>query len=61
MTLPPMHETVILLVGLVAVLTTASIVAGIYLQALKLWWKRIPFHTRPSKVPAHVDDIAPQS
>jgi len=40
---------------------TASIVAGIYLQALKLWWKRIPFHTRPSKVPAHVDDIAPQS
>jgi len=29
MTLPPMHETVILLVGLVAVLTTASIVAGI--------------------------------
>lgn len=29
MTLPPMHETVILLVGLVGVLTTASIVAGI--------------------------------
>lgn len=29
MTLPPIHETVILLVGLVAVLTTASIVAGI--------------------------------
>lgn len=29
MTLPPMHETVILLVGLVCVLTTASIVAGI--------------------------------
>lgn len=28
MTLPPMHETVILLVGLICVLTTASIVAG---------------------------------
>ncbi|ESY28803.1 phosphatidate cytidylyltransferase [Mesorhizobium sp. LNJC386A00] len=29
LTLPPMHETVILLVGLVCVLTTASVIAGI--------------------------------
>ena len=31
---------------------TASVLAGIYTQALRLWWKRIPFHAHPSKVPA---------
>ena len=40
---------------------TLSVVAGIYTQALKLWWKRIPFHSHPSKVPTHVDDVASQS
>jgi len=40
---------------------TASVVAGIYTQALKLWWKRMPFHTHPPKVPNHVDDVASQS
>lgn len=40
---------------------TVNVVAGIYTQALKLWWKRIPFHSHPSKVPTHVDDVAPQS
>jgi DUF1365 family protein len=28
---------------------TAQVVAGIYLQALKLWWKGAPFHTHPMK------------
>ncbi len=37
---------------------TASVIAGIYTQAFKLWWKRIPFHAHPSKVPDHVDDVA---
>jgi DUF1365 family protein len=40
---------------------TASVVAGIYTQALKLWWKRMPFHTHPPKVSNHVDDVASQS
>jgi DUF1365 family protein len=38
---------------------TASVVAGIYIQALKLWWKRIPFHAHPSKVHSHAEDIRP--
>ena len=37
---------------------TASVIAGIYTQAFELWWKRIPFHAHPSKVPDHVDDVA---
>ncbi len=40
---------------------TLSVIAGIYIQALKLWWKRIPFHSHPSKVPAHADDVTSHS
>jgi len=40
---------------------TASVVAGIYTQALKLWIKRVPVHTHPSRTPPHADDVAPQS
>ena len=29
----------------------ARVLAGIYLQALALWWKRVPFHANPSVVP----------
>ncbi len=36
---------------------TANVIAGIYTQALKLWWKRVPFHAHPSKVPAHAEDV----
>ena len=28
---------------------TATVLAGIYTQALKLWIKRVPFHAHPSK------------
>jgi DUF1365 family protein len=28
---------------------TAKISAGIYFQALKLWWKKCPFYTHPEK------------
>jgi DUF1365 family protein len=40
---------------------TASVLAGIYTQALKLWIKRIPFHAHPSRTPPHADDVASQS
>jgi uncharacterized protein len=40
---------------------TATVVAGIYVQALKLWCKRIPFHTNPSRTPTHADDVASES
>jgi DUF1365 family protein len=40
---------------------TASVLAGIYVQALKLWLKRVGFHTHPSRTPPHVDDVAPES
>jgi DUF1365 family protein len=40
---------------------TATVLAGIYIQALKLWLKRIPLHAHPSRTPPHADDVASQS
>jgi uncharacterized protein len=37
---------------------TATVLAGIYTQALRLWLKRIPFHAHPSRTPTHADDVA---
>ena len=37
---------------------TATVLAGIYTQALKLWIKRIPFHAHPSRTLPHADDVA---
>ncbi|HEU5133872.1 MAG TPA: DUF1365 domain-containing protein [Steroidobacteraceae bacterium] len=36
---------------------TASVLTGIYTQAFRLWWKRIPFHANPSRA----DDATSQS
>ena len=33
---------------------TGTIVAGIYYQALKLWWKQCAFYTHPKKQRASV-------
>jgi DUF1365 family protein len=30
---------------------TAEVALGIYLQALRLWWKRVPFHAHPERRP----------
>jgi uncharacterized protein len=40
---------------------TASVMAGIYTQALRLWMKRIPFHAHSSRNSTHADDVAPES
>jgi len=40
---------------------TATVLAGIYVQALRLWFKRIPFHANPSRTSPHADDVAPES
>lgn len=40
---------------------TARVLAGIYTQALKLWWKRVPVHTHPARIRRHADDVASQS
>lgn len=40
---------------------TASVLTGIYVQALKLWLKRVGFHHHPSRTPTHADDVAPES
>lgn len=40
---------------------TASVVARIHIQALRLWLKRVPFHAHPSRTPPHADDVASQS
>jgi DUF1365 family protein len=39
---------------------TATVIGGIYWQAMKLWLKRIPFHAHPSRIPPHADDVASQ-
>jgi DUF1365 family protein len=39
---------------------TATVLGGIYTQAARLWLKRVPSHTHPSRIPPHVDDVAPQ-
>jgi DUF1365 family protein len=40
---------------------TATVVAGIYTQALKLWIKRVPFHAHPSRTSPHADDVPSES
>jgi DUF1365 family protein len=40
---------------------TATVLTGIYTQALKLWIKRIPFHAHPSRTSPHADDVASES
>lgn len=40
---------------------TATVIAGIYTQAARLWLKRIPFHAHPSRTPTHADDVASES
>jgi len=40
---------------------TATVLAGIYTQALRLWIKRMPLHAHPSRTSPHADDVAPQS
>lgn len=42
-------------------LMTAQIVAGIYFQALQLWWKKCPSHTHPAKLNRGPSLQAPQS
>ena len=40
---------------------TVTVIAGIYIQAIKLWFKRIPFHAHPSRTAPHADDVASES
>ena len=42
-------------------LMTVTVIAGIYVQALKLWLKRIPIHAHPSRTAPHADDVASES
>jgi DUF1365 family protein len=37
---------------------TATVLAGIHTQALKLWIKRVPIHAHPSRNLPHADDVA---
>jgi DUF1365 family protein len=39
---------------------TATVIGGIYTQALRLWLKRIPFFANPSRIPPHANDVASQ-
>ena len=36
---------------------TARVVAAIYWQALRLWVKRIPFHSHPARTHDHTSDL----
>jgi DUF1365 family protein len=38
-------------------LMTARVVIGIYWQALRLWLKRIPFHSHPGDTDEHASDL----
>jgi uncharacterized protein len=40
---------------------TATVLVGIYVQAFRLWLKRVPIHAHPSRTSPHADDVASQS
>ncbi len=40
---------------------TGKIAAGIYWQALRLWWKKVPFVPHPGIAPSSGEDIASQA
>jgi DUF1365 family protein len=40
---------------------TGKIAAGIYWQALRLWWKKIPFVPHPGIAHSSSEDIASQA
>jgi DUF1365 family protein len=42
-------------------LVTMTVLGGIYWQALRLWFKRIPFHTHPAKLDNHERNPRPSS
>ncbi|MDZ7789651.1 MAG: DUF1365 domain-containing protein [Xanthomonadales bacterium] len=50
LTLEPMTTAAMRRMPLKFPLMTARVVAGIYWQALRLWLKRVPFHSHPDKV-----------
>jgi DUF1365 family protein len=40
-------------------LMTARVVAAIHWQALRLWLKRVPFHSHPAKLAAREQESRP--